>query len=204
MRSPGRGPRLPAVLTATARIPLTLVKLGSVEEVSATFRQVLIPVSFSVCDRHLAGYACSAARAIGGSVTFLHVLELSAQDSLPQAAQQEAAQKLLEQLSLLARRPPTCLIVPAVGTVPAEAVAFTILKVAAEIGADLIMMGLREQDRPPPDTTGLLVVPQVHCGPVLWQVLLKSRVPVQVVPCLQDRALPVYGWRGTLTPAARC
>jgi nucleotide-binding universal stress UspA family protein len=165
------------------------------------FRQVLVPVSFSGCDVQLARYAGTLARAIGGSVTLLHVLEPSAQalDS-----RLDAAQQLLARLSLLARRPPTCRIAAASGP-PGEDVAPVILRVAAEIGADVIMLGLREVglrkvDRPDldaPDTTRQaagLAAPATHRpGQVLRQVLLGTRVPVQIVPCFRDDAAPVLG-----------
>ena len=182
------------------------------------FRQVLVPVSFSARDRQLARHACNAARAIGGSVTLLHVLESSAPESSVQGGALRAAQTLLEQLSLLARRPPGCLIVPAASTVPGastlpeEGVASVILSVAAQIGADLIMLGLQVQELSPPGGTEQAVFPQlnqsqlnqgqVNRGRVIWQVLLGARVPVQVVPCPQGEP-PAHGWRGALAAPLR-
>ena len=72
-------------------------------------RRMLVAVDFSVCSRHTARYACDVSRAIGGAVTLLHVLE--EHQSRPQDV--EVAQIFLRQLGLFARRPPSCLIVPA-------------------------------------------------------------------------------------------
>jgi nucleotide-binding universal stress UspA family protein len=160
------------------------------------FRQVLVPVSFSACDRQLARYACTVTRAIGGAVTLLHVLELSVPGGVSVTAQKAAAQELLAQLSLLARRPPTCLIVPTSG----EGVAEVILSVAGQTGADLIMLGLQEQT--PIHGRVRNNFPQRSQGHVLWPVLLGARVPVQVVPCLQHE-LPAHDWRSTLAGSTR-
>ena len=151
-------------------------------------RQMLVPVDFSVWSRHAARHAFDVARAIGGTVTLLHVLE----DDKSGLLRLEAAQTLLQQLSLLARRPPICLIVPIIsafaghdpeadglrdgagvedGTTPA------ILAVADQLGADLILMGPHGQGNTDARTLGRVV----------QQVLLDARLPVQVVPCYPNR-----------------
>ena len=57
------------------------------------FRQVLVPVKFSVCGRLAAWHACDVVRAIGGTVTLLHVLEYSAPGHLDlEAAEADEAQ----------------------------------------------------------------------------------------------------------------
>lgn len=71
-------------------------------------RQILVAVEFSVWSRNAAQHALDIARAIGGTVTLLHVLEEHESGQL----NLEAAHTLLRELSLLARRPPNCLIVP--------------------------------------------------------------------------------------------
>ena len=151
-------------------------------------RQMLVPVDFSVWSRHAARHAFDVARAIGGTVTLLHVLECH--ESSP--TDLELARTLLRQLSLLARRPPNCLIVPTIsafaghdpgadglrdgvgvedGTTPA------ILAVADQLGADLILMGPHGQGNTDARTLGRVV----------QQVLLVARLPVQVVPCYPNR-----------------
>ena len=93
------------------------------------FRQVLVPVKFSVCGRLAAWHACDVVRAIGGTVTLLHVLEhptprhaeleaAEAQDAEArcQEARQQEALALLRQLGLYARRPPNLMIVPALNS----------------------------------------------------------------------------------------
>ncbi|WP_456832935.1 universal stress protein [Deinococcus sp. UYEF24] len=145
---------------------------------------MLVAVDFSECSRHTAGYAFELARAIGGTVTLLHVLE--GQESRPPTL--EAAQILLRELSLQARRPPDCLIIPADdefhqpglaadrlrGRVGPEAqVAAAILAVADGLAADLILLGSHGQENADVRVLGLVV----------QRVLLDARQPVQVVPC---------------------
>ncbi|TSA78694.1 universal stress protein, partial [Deinococcus detaillensis] len=112
-------------------------------------RQMLVAVDFSVWSRDAAQHACDVARATGGKVTLLHVLE--AHESGPSGL--EAAQTLLRELSLLGRRPPSCLIVsaktrldgPAGGVKPEHGVALAILEVADQLGSELIVIGLHGQ-----------------------------------------------------------
>ncbi|MGY2894443.1 universal stress protein [Deinococcus sp. UYEF24] len=165
------------------------------------FRQVLVPVEFSACGLLAARQACEVVRAIGGSVTLLHVLEYAQPEhqtpgkaAAEQAQSENAkwgephlqearfleAQAQLKRLSLAARRPPVCLIVPSLnGAAP------VILEVAAQVGAELIILGLHRQN----GARGL--------GRVVAQVLLGACVPVQVTPSLDDQ-LPDGGWRGVL------
>ncbi len=169
------------------------------------FRQVLVPVEFSACGRLAARHACEVVRAIGGTVTFLHVLEYSqperrelgkrrelgrtlseqarSEDVQLREAQLGEAQAQLRQLSLYARRPPVCLVVPA-----QNGVAPVILDVAARVGAELIILGLHRQDG----------VRQGRLGPVVQQVLLGAGVPVQVTPNT-DGQRSDDGWRGVLS-----
>ena len=145
---------------------------------------MLVAVDFSDCGRHAARHAFELARAIGGTVTLLHVLE--DQESGPVST--EAAQTLLRELSVQARRPPKCLIVCAEsefdepgftpdslrGRVRPEAqVASAILAVADGLDAELILLGPHGQG----NTVGTAL------GQVAQRVLLDARQPVQVVPC---------------------
>jgi len=149
---------------------------------------MLVAVDFSVWSRQVALHACDVARAIGGRITLLHVLE--DQESGP--GDLEAARTLLRGLGLLARRPPSCLVVSARSAVDPRAagpggsrggirledgVAPAILRVADELGVELIVIGPHGQGHP---TAGTL-------GRVVQQVLLDARVPVQVVPCSLNR-----------------
>ncbi|WP_161884375.1 universal stress protein [Deinococcus alpinitundrae] len=149
-------------------------------------RRMLVAVDFSVWSRHAAQHAFDVARAIGGTVTLLHVLE--EQGSGP--SDLDAAHALLRELSLLARRPPTCLIVPGrnefngpgraadgLKAGPEAQVASAILAVADELDADLILLGLHGQGNM--DGRAL--------GRVVQRVLLGARQPVQVVPCNTHR-----------------
>ena len=151
-------------------------------------RRMPVAVDFSECGRHAARYAFEMARAMGGTVTLLHVLE--DQDSGPLGS--EAAQNLLGELSLQARRLPDCLIVPAEsrfdgpgpaadslrGRVGPEAqVVSAILAVAVGLDADLILLGPYGQG----NTDGRAL------GQVTQRVLLNARQPVQVVPCNTQR-----------------
>ncbi|MFB9990413.1 universal stress protein [Deinococcus oregonensis] len=143
-------------------------------------RQMLVAVDFSVCNHCAVQHACDVARAIGGTVTLLHVLE----DHGLKPAGPEAAQALLQHLSLLARRPPNCLIVPVRREVNGAdsltgGVALTILAVADQLNAELIVIGLHGQGR---SAAGTL-------GQVLQRVLLEARIPVQVVPCRSTRPI---------------
>ena len=163
------------------------------------FRQVLVPVEFSACGRLAARHACEVVRALGGTVTLLHVLEYSQperrelgrtlseqarfEDVQLREAQLGEAQAQLRQLSLYARRPPVCLVVPA-----QNGVAPVILDVAARVGAELIILGLHRQDG----------VRQGRLGPVVHQVLLGAGVPVQVTPNT-DGQRSDDGWRGVLS-----
>ena len=70
-------------------------------------RRMLVAVDFSECGHHAARYAFGLARAVGGTVTLLHVLE--GQEAGPLSS--EAAQTLLRELSMQARCPPKCLVV---------------------------------------------------------------------------------------------
>ena len=147
-------------------------------------RQMLVPVDFSVWSRSAARHAFDVARAIGGTVTLLHV---HANHELGPLGL-ETADTLLRELSLLARRPPTCLVVPATDSfqatdpggdgwrydgVPPNGVALTILAVADQLGAELILIGPHGQGNTEARTLGRVV----------QQVLLDARQPVQVVPC---------------------
>ncbi len=136
-------------------------------------RQMLVAVDISECGRHAAQYALNMSRAIGGTVTLLHVLE--DQESTP--ADLEAAQALLQELSLLARRPPNCLILPAGGE---ARVASVILGVAEHLNAELIVIGLYGQEH---QTVRML-------GQVTHQVLLDAHIPVQVVSYSSNRTTP--------------
>lgn len=158
------------------------------------FRQVLVPVEFSACGRLAARHACDMVRAIGGTVTLLHVLEPSAAERSESAepefreAQVEEAQELLRQLGLFARRLPTLLVVPGV-----NGVAAAILEMAAQTNTELIMLGLHRQEGPGQGTLGKVVI----------QVLLGAGVPVQVTPCHPEPGAPERGWRGVLTERQR-
>ena len=160
---------------------------------------MLVPVDFSVWSRHAARHACDVARAIGGTVTLLHVLE----DHESRPPDLEAARSLLRDLSLLARCPPTCLIVPAGnqynrpgpaadslrGSVGPEAqVASVILAMADGLDAELILMGPHGQG----NTDGMAL------GQVVRRVLLDARQPVQVVPCNTYRP-PLERWERALS-----
>ena len=149
-------------------------------------RRMLVAVDFSECGRHAARYAFELARAMGGTVTLLHVLE----ESGPLSS--EAVQTLLRELSLHSRRLPDCLIVPAEsrfdgpgpaadslrGRVGPEAqVVSAILAVADGLDADLILLGPYGQG----NTDGRAL------GQVTQRVLLNARQPVQVVPCNTQR-----------------
>ena len=165
-------------------------------------RRMLVAVDFSVCSRSAARHACDVARAVGGTITLLHVLE----DYDPRPPDLEAARALLQQLSLLARRPPNCLIVPArsesngpdratddqskAGRLEDE-VALAILAAADHLDAELIVIGLRGQGSP---TDGVL-------GQVARRVLLDARIPVQVVPCSANRPI-VHRWSEALVDMA--
>lgn len=165
-------------------------------------RRMLVAVDFSECGRHAAHYAFELARAIGGTVTLLHVFE----DHESRPPDLEAARTLLRDLSLLARRPPNCLIVPTIsvftghdpgadglrdgvgvedGTTPA------ILAVADQLGANLILMGPHGQGNTDARTLGRVV----------QQVLLEARLPVQVVPCYPNR-LVIDRWMTALADMA--
>ena len=149
-------------------------------------RRMLVAVDFSECGRHAARYAFELARAMGGTVTLLHVLE----ESGPLSS--EPAQTLLRELGLQARRPPKCLIVPAGnefdgpdsaadslrgGVGPEVQVVSAILAVAVGLDADLILLGPHGQG----NTDGRAL------GQVTQRVLLNARQPVQVVPCNAHR-----------------
>ena len=89
-----------------------------------------------MCGRFAAWHACDVVRAIGGTLTLLHVLEYSAfrlpeleaaqgataqhaetrrREARYQETQFQDAWALLRQIGLSARRPPNLLIVPALG-----------------------------------------------------------------------------------------
>ncbi|WP_161884258.1 universal stress protein [Deinococcus alpinitundrae] len=165
-------------------------------------RQMLVAVNFSVWSRYAAQHTFDMARAIGGRVTLLHVLE--AHESGP--LKLEAAQTLLRELSLLARRPPNCLIVsarseinghkpevdgPTDGVRREDGVALAILDVADQLGAELILIGLHGQG----SSNGR------RLGQVVEQVLLDARIPVQVVPCRSNRPV-INRWNGALAETA--
>lgn len=172
------------------------------------FRQVLVPVKFSVCGRLAAWHACDVVRAIGGTLTLLHVLEYS--ESAPHEsghpeqeefgadeagvgeAQYQEAQLCLRQLGLYARCPPSLLVVPALSASDLGGVALAILDAAARTGAQLIMLGLRSHGGPVRGTLGRVVGP----------VLLGAGVPVQVTPCRPTTGVATGvrsgGWRGVL------
>lgn len=157
-------------------------------------RQMLVAVDLSPWSHHAAQHACDVSRAIGGTVTLVHVLE----DHESGPLGQEAARALLQRLSLLARQPPGCLIVPALNSwtgpqnwvdrsTPGKGVAPAILAVAEQLGADLIVIGLHGERSPASRTIGR----------VARQVLMDARVPVQVVPS----SVPARGthrWSATL------
>ncbi len=163
------------------------------------FRQVLVPVKFSVCGCLAAWHACDVVRAIGGTLTLLHVLEFSESaphESAPHEsrphesghpeqkdfgadeagvgeARYQEAHSCLRQLGLYARCLPSLLIVPALSASDLGEVALAILDAAARTDAQLIMLGLRSHGGPVRGTLGRVVGP----------VLLGVGVPVQVTPC---------------------
>jgi nucleotide-binding universal stress UspA family protein len=162
-------------------------------------RQILVAVDFSEWSRHAAQHALNMTRAIGGGVTLLHVLEVPESGPLDM----EAARALLQQLSLLARRPPRCLIVSATdgfggqaqganvlkdGTGRQGGVAPAILSVADQLGAELIVIGLRGQGS----------LSERTLGQVVQRVLLDACIPVQVVPGRAPRPTPDR-WSAALT-----
>ena len=140
------------------------------------FRQVLVPVDFGVCSVHAAYHACDLVRAIGGSLTLLHVLEggpANAEEAL-------RAESRLRQLAGRSRRPAHILVEPGQG----RPVAQVILAVAARVGAELLVLG--PHGGPDPSVRRL--------GRVATEVLLNTHLPVQLVP---------GGWLGTSGPGAR-
>jgi nucleotide-binding universal stress UspA family protein len=158
--------------------------------------RMLIPTDFSPCGQLAAGHAFDVARAFGGGVTLLHVLEprvpsgdTPAGDAVTGTGSDDGtatALARLQQLGRLGRRPPTCLVVPALpGT---HGVASVILRVAGEVGAELIVMGAHG------------VTDQHHpgIGQVVRQVVQGALVPVQVVPGALNIPHPGGRWR-TLT-----
>jgi nucleotide-binding universal stress UspA family protein len=166
-------------------------------------RQMLVAVDFSVWSRSAARHAFDVARAIGGTVTLLHVLE----DHEPDAQNLETARALLRELGLLARRPPRCLTVPPMrvtdhdrgadgrrdGPWVGEGIGPAILAVADQLDAELIVMGPHGQGNAEARTLGRVV----------QQVLLDARRPVQVVSCSPTR--PVTDrWSAALRGTAAC
>lgn len=134
------------------------------------FRRVLVPVDFGACSVQAVTHACDLVRAIGGSLTLLHVLEGS-------QAPNGQAEARLRQLAERGRRPPTLLVEE-----PGEhSVAAVILAVAHRVGAELLVLGPHGG----PD-------PAVHkLGRVATEVLLKAHLPVRLVPGARWRALAV-------------
>lgn len=140
------------------------------------FRQLLVPVDFSPCSRLAVGQACAVARATGGTVTLLHVLE----HPNPEGTLQAQALEVLGHLGLPARRPPQRLALPA-----EPDVAGTILKAAHRLRSDLILIGLHGR---PEDDPAVL-------GSVVWQVLQGATVPVHVVPGTLMPRPPLGRWQ---------
>jgi nucleotide-binding universal stress UspA family protein len=137
--------------------------------------KMLVPTDFSLCGQLAAQHAFDLARAIGGSVTLLHVLE---------TGDLQTAHLRLVQLSRLGRRPPVCLVFPAVGSAVGN-IAQVILRVAEEIQAELIVMGATgHSDHPALNSTELnsSELNPSELGQVVRQVVQGARVPVQVVP----------------------
>lgn len=94
----------------------------------------------------------------------------------------------LQQLGRLGRRPPTCLVVPALPG--AHGVASAILRVAGEVGAELIVMGAHG------------VTDQHHpgIGQVVREVVQGALIPVQVVPGALNIPHPGGRWRTLVQP----
>lgn len=161
--------------------------------------QMLILTDFSPCGQLAAGHAFDVARAFGGNVTLLHVLErrqilagsttsgceADPGDAEDQTTPDDAATALarLRELGRLSRRPPSCLVVPALPGV--HGVASVILRVAGEVGAELIVMGAHGSSDQ--HHTGI--------GQVVRQVVQGALVPVQVVPGALDIPHPGGRWR---------
>ncbi|MFB9991140.1 universal stress protein [Deinococcus oregonensis] len=137
-------------------------------------RCVLVAVDDDPCSRLAARHTFKLARAIGGTVTLLHV---------HRSDRAEAGHSLMHELSRYARRPPACLMMPTTA-----AVAPIILDTAMAIGAELIVIGLQGGTKQMGRTL----------GPVTFQVLLNSPVPVQVVGPGID--LDVSGGWGAVFP----
>ena len=126
--------------------------------------QMLILTDFSPCGQLAAGHAFDVARAFGGNVTLLHVLErrqilagsttsgceADPGDAEDQTTPDDAATALarLRELGRLSRRPPSCLVVPALPGV--HGVASVILRVAGEVGGRTDRDGRARQLRPAP------------------------------------------------------
>lgn len=132
------------------------------------FRQVLVPVDFGVCSVRAVHHACDLVRAIGGSLTLLHVLEDGPGDGLPGGEALLRAESSLRQLAGRSRRPAHVVVEPGQG----RPVAQVILAVAARLRAELLVLGPHSQAEPG----------SPRLGRVTRELLLEARVPVQVVP----------------------
>ncbi|MBB5233962.1 universal stress protein [Deinococcus budaensis] len=131
------------------------------------FRQVLVPVDFGVCSVRAVHHACDLVRAIGGSLTLLHVLE-DVEDTSPDGEAARRAESRLRTLAGRSRRPAHVVVEPGHG----RPVAQVILAVAARLRAELLVLGPHGQADP--DSRQL--------GRVTRDLLLEARLPVQVVP----------------------
>ncbi|ULH13916.1 universal stress protein (plasmid) [Deinococcus sp. KNUC1210] len=121
---------------------------------------ILVATDFNLCSLLAVQHTFNLTRALGGHVTLLHVRE-------PETEEAEPASLLLQKLGRQARRTPECLVRPG-GT----DVAGVILQVAADMDAELIVMGAHgRQDAPHP-----------VLGRTVQQVMRAAVVPVQVVP----------------------
>lgn len=125
------------------------------------FRCLVVAVDFLPCSLRALSHALHLTRTTGGRIILLHVLEGSELEA-------RRAQLQLIEAARHARRPPACVVEPE----HPGGVAATILAVAEERHADVIVMGAHGQLQ--------LALPRL--GQVARGVLLHSTVPVQIVP----------------------
>jgi nucleotide-binding universal stress UspA family protein len=150
-------------------------------------RRILCPVDFSECSRHAAAYAVMIARRWGASVTAVNVLPPVA-PSIPPTGEglyppfvftPDDLQQFRNEVDAFVRG--TGVEVPLDAVVVEGSVVAEITRVAAEVGADLLVMGTHGRSG-----YDLLVL-----GSVAEKILRKAPCPVLTVPPSVPEASPM-------------
>ena len=141
------------------------------------FRRVLVLVDFSAASLQAVHHACDLTRAVGSTLTLLHVLE--------NPKERNRAHEYLQRLAQQSRRQAYIMVEPSHG----HSVAQVILEVAHRIGSEVLILGPHSQE-----------LTHRRLGHVAAGVLLDAAIPVYLVPSGFKKSIPPSARWTSLVP----